>query len=382
MRTLKLLLRIAASLVIFVAVLEFCARLDDFFTYGAPILSSYSSEGLLRHDQIGKVGKPGARYKKWKLNSLGYRGPELRPGTVRIVCFGASETFGLYEEPDQEYPRQLERDLNQWAGKPTFEVVNVAYPAQTVAAAVLRAPEVIEQVKPTFAVIYPFPGSYVWLPWIQPPSGNGDQESSRPRFEWRLGERIRNAAKSLLGEFIQSKIRDLETRRIEEKVRKNTAGYPVMDHIPEKNVKLFHSDLVRLVDVLRQNGVEPILVTHATVFSNPLSPSDQQMLAVWRGWIPMLTGEGLLEMEHRMNGEIRSVADERHTVLVDAAVEIPTSNKYFADFTHFTTQGAELMAEKLAEGMEPVLSPQVANSAKQFPSPPKTNDLAPSSDYH
>ena len=157
MKFLKTLLHIVATLVIVAVTMEFCARIDDQVTYGAPLWGTYSNANLFERDQFGQRGAPGARFKKWQLNSLGYRGPELRSGTFRIACIGASETFGLYEAAGQEYPRQLERDLNQWAGRQTFEVVNVAYPGQSIAAALLRVPEVVENVKPRVAVIYPFP---------------------------------------------------------------------------------------------------------------------------------------------------------------------------------------------------------------------------------
>ena len=96
------ILRIFVGLLIFVLAVEMCARVDDFIAYGAPFGESYTSDRLYEHDQIGQRGRPGARYKKWHLNSLGYRGPELRNGTIRIICLGASETFGLYEADGEE----------------------------------------------------------------------------------------------------------------------------------------------------------------------------------------------------------------------------------------------------------------------------------------
>src|SRR5438045_9465626 len=61
-------------------------------------------------------GRPNARYEKFVLNHLGLRGPETteqkRAGSFRVVTVGASETFGLYESPGREYPRQLEDTLN------------------------------------------------------------------------------------------------------------------------------------------------------------------------------------------------------------------------------------------------------------------------------
>ena len=104
MKPLFIFLRSVACVVIIIFVLELCARTDDALTFGAPFWGTYNDQVLYTIDQIGKWGKPGARYERWQLNSLGYRGPELSLGTIRIVCFGASETFGLYEDPNEEYP--------------------------------------------------------------------------------------------------------------------------------------------------------------------------------------------------------------------------------------------------------------------------------------
>jgi len=355
MKRIKQLLHLAASLVVFFLVLELCARLDDLARYGAPIWSSYNSGCLFQWDQLGKRGKPGGRYKKWQQNSLGYRGPELRPGTVRIACLGASETFGLYEEEGQEYPRQLERDLGRWAGKGLFEIVNVAYPGQTLGTAALRVPEMVESVKPRFALIYPSPANYIGLP------RTNFSTQSEPEFDWRTTERVRAAAKSF-PDFIQIGLREVQTRFIEYSIKHRVAGLPRMDRVPEEDVRHFRSDLMFLVAVLRERGVEPVLVTHATVFGKELSLRDRQMLIVWRDSHPMLKESGFVDMEQRMNDVVRTLAVEQHLNLIDAAAEIPHSYRYFADYAHFTTAGAELMADKIAQALELVLSSKVSNS--------------------
>ena len=155
MTRLRPVLKCAAGVILAVFMLEFCARLDDYISYGASMWSPYDRETMYVRDKIGKKGKPRARYKKWQLNSLGFRGPELQPGRVRIICVGSSETFGLYEAPGEEYPRQLERELNAWAGRNLFEVVNVAHPGETVRTQILRAPETVEKVRPQIALIIP-----------------------------------------------------------------------------------------------------------------------------------------------------------------------------------------------------------------------------------
>jgi lysophospholipase L1-like esterase len=338
--------RAIVSVVIFALVLELCARVDDRISYGAPMWSSYNVDGLYEADHVGKRGKPNARYKKWQLNSLGFRGPELRPGTTRVVCFGASETFGLYEAEGQEYPRQLERDLNARAGGDVFQVVNVAYPGETVATAILRVPEIVETVHPRYAIIYPAPAEYIWLPWLDPPkSANNGVIEPLPKFELRIADRMRIVLKSVLPSRFQSRLRQHEIDRDE-------AQYKLMDRVPEENVFRFRADLLALIVALNARGLEPVLVTHADAFGEHPNAPDHNLLIAWRKFYPMLKEAGFIDMERRMNDVMRSIAPEENVVLVDAAREIPPTSEYFADFSHFTNAGSQLIAQKLAEGMK------------------------------
>ena len=71
---------------------------------------------------------PNTQYKKWKINSLGFRGKEIdlekKKGQIRIMCFGASETLGLHESEGKEWPSQLGEMLkDQYLG---VEVINIS----------------------------------------------------------------------------------------------------------------------------------------------------------------------------------------------------------------------------------------------------------------
>ena len=101
------------------------------------------------------------RFAKWSMNSLGFRGPEIIAGRVNIVVFGASETFGIYESPDAEYPRQLEAALN--ADKPAhdrFNVINVALPGMRMGR-VGYLDRAIGITNAKYVVIYPTPANYI-----------------------------------------------------------------------------------------------------------------------------------------------------------------------------------------------------------------------------
>jgi lysophospholipase L1-like esterase len=347
------------GLIVFVVVLEVCARVDDVVTYGAPFWGTYNDEILLQKDSIGKWGRPGARYAKWQLNSLGYRGPELRAGSIRILTMGASETFGLYEAPGEEYPRQLERDVNSWAGRDLFQVVNVAFAGETLPTAIRRVPQIVDQIHPSYALIYPDLSSYIWMslrtaePGANQPSAP-DNRRFGIKFESRLSGRIENLLKQALPIAIQNELRKISMRR-----EIASRHYVILDRLPEDRFEHFRQDLQTLVAALRDHQVEPILVTHATIFSRPLSEGDEVSLTHWRKIYPMLKEEGFLDMERRMNDIIRQTAAEHHIPLIDADAEMPRGPKYFADFVHFTTSGAGVMASILANGLQPLLASQL-----------------------
>ena len=55
----RALVRIITCLIVSVATLELCARIDDRVGYGAPIFSlSYNENRLYEYDQIGKHSRP------------------------------------------------------------------------------------------------------------------------------------------------------------------------------------------------------------------------------------------------------------------------------------------------------------------------------------
>jgi hypothetical protein len=378
MKSLSRIVRWCLGLVIFVIVLELCARIDDVVTYGAPFWGPYDDEMLLQRDSIGKWGKPGARYAKWQLNSLGYRGPELRTGSVRIITMGASETFGLYEAPGEEYPRQLERDLNAWAGRDLFQVVNVAFAGETLPTSILRVPQIVEQIHPSYALIYPDLSSYIWMS-IKAEKSTAKATTTETgqndkRFDFRLSGRVEDLLKQTLPIAIQDELRKISMRR-----EIAARHYVILDRLPDDRIERFRQDLQTLIAALREHEVQPVLVTHATIFSNPLTEDDRISLTHWRKIYPMLKEEGFLDMERRMNDVIRQTAREEQLPLIDVENEIPHGPKYFADFVHFTTYGAGVMACILAKGMEPLLAPQVQDAGNGAPQARSAVQLNPAS---
>lgn len=329
-----------------VATLEVAARVEDRVRYGAGLTGAYDIDSIFTNDENGRHGRPNASYLRWRLNEVGYRGPALRSGTYRIACLGSSETFGLYESPSKEWPRQLEDKLSAIYGAGGIEVVDTAYPGLSVATSVEHLPRMLALVKPQMVVIYP---SYT--PYIDPPARPNpgrltvtslSRSAKEAPFVWRAFGRFNTLIKATLPEEMQHRLRLWQ-------VENQALHLKVMERLPEENVTRFREDLDALVTRLQESGVRVVLVTHANRFGAQVRDEDREFLSDWRKFFPDLKEEGLLDMEHRMSGTVRSVAAEREIPLVDAAQHMPGGARNFAEFVHFTDAGADELSREVAE---------------------------------
>lgn len=315
--------------------LELCARLDDWITYGAPFLQNYDNSVLNSFDAIGNRGKPHARYLKWRLNSLGFRGPELDSRLPKLMCVGSSETFGQTEPDGMEWPRQVERQLKG------VQLVNTGFAGETFPTSVKRLPERLATVKPVAVLLYPSVAHYLSVPYVHyagpPPS---------PRPAPRMLARLEAVFKQMVPLPLMTYLRQRQIAR-------DAPAYgPLLDNIPPDLTARFDQDLRTAARLIREAGAQPIFITHANRFGKTIAPDERFMLIAWRRFYPNLREEGFLPMENTMNNIIRKVVVEEDSLLIDAALNVPPGPRYFSDFVHFTAEGATLFSRYVAQFIE------------------------------
>lgn len=335
---LRRFIRVLSCLLAIVVTMELCARLEDTITVGAPFLGVYNHSILFDQPGPDFHGRPGARYLKWHMNSLGYRGPEIQPGALRIATVGASETFGLYESEGAEWPRQLERILQQHPGPRPITVVNTAYAATNLRTHLHQAPRMLAEVKPDLIILYTSVAAYVHPEYYGRTNNPGP-----PAWHSRLQVKAKELAKRLIP---ATWILPVRNWMIERSMRSRPAD--IMDRIPPANEALFASDLNKLLDLYAAHHVPVILVTHANRFGRRVTPEEWPMLVTWRQFYPMLRENGFLDMEDRLNQQIRRIGAARGLPVADAARAVPPGPRYFADFVHFTDDGAAIFAQCVA----------------------------------
>jgi glycosyltransferase involved in cell wall biosynthesis len=325
---------------LFLGTWEVAARLDDWLTAGASPWRPYGIGTLFRPSTVGREGVPYARFGKWHMNGLGFRGDPPVAGRDRVLTFGASETFGQYESPGREYPGLLEEELEaRVPGR--YDVLNVALPGMRIGR-MAYLERVLLETHPRYVVIYPSPANYIGTeaPFCHQRAAPVPSPITMADHVRILGK-LDALAKRALPPGVMNALREIDlwwaSRRI-----------PVAPRVPEGTIRAFRIDLECAVDTTLAHGGVPVLATHANAFGGEVQERDRPLLTAWRRFYPELAGPGFLDLERRANDVVREVAARRGLPLFDAAAEIPPGPETFADFVHFTDAGSRAMARGLA----------------------------------
>jgi hypothetical protein len=332
-----------------VATLELCTRVEAWWRWDAPFWGSYSSETLRTTDEIGTRNRPGARFEKWAINSAGFRGPELsmvKPaGVFRVGLAGASEVFGLYESPDRELAPQLQARLSA-AAPGRFEVVNLAAAGMSPP----RIRELFERWAGRFqfdvVVLYPTPAFYLD---VDPPMrvsrpAPAARAAAGSRFSARLPDKLWSALREALPSRLQAAMKQVALER----VRRAHPPDWVWSSAPRERVELFAADMSELIDVVTRTGATVVLATHANRFPSPPRAEDAAQMLGWIRFYPRASAECLLDMEDEANDAVRRLGRERGLTVVDVQAALGKEARHYADFSHFTDEGAARAAEALA----------------------------------
>ena len=342
---------------------ELMTRVQDWVRYRMPLLSTVmSEEELMMRDRDGAHGRPNAQFKKWAMDSLGFRGPDVpvhrASGTVRVVVAGASETFGLYESPNKEYARELEDTLNERVAKGAcaetrtrrFEVLNDALPGMSLPTARQDIRKRLGRFAPDVIVYYPSPAQYLEdrLPFATPPDSSAPQRTVdgsamrvlHPRSLNVLRDEVRQLAPQLLLKWFR------ERAAAEERSR-HPADW-LFSSVPPARLAVFDADLRALIGVVRAQGAEPVLATHATAFERHRADSAE-MAQSWERFYPRASGTTIIHFDDSARVTTITAASDSGIVIADVhAMFAGADGDNFVDFVHFTDAGSARVAHVLA----------------------------------
>lgn len=361
---LKKILRYLAAIALFCIFMELTARFDDWLKYDAPFWGTYSSLRLRSWDDEGtRINIPGGDFEKWKNNSFGFRGPEIsvekKPGVTRIVCLGASESYGLYESPGMEWPAQLRKNLDS----AKYEVINVASVGLPMVQYVDYLRKYVLKFSPDAAILYIEPVSYVAArerainnPESVIKNPKQQQAARQQGIRGKLNTWFRTIPKlqRAIKQFLPKSIMAEYNRRTAEKMVKSAEriylkGMKPLDDVPQEIIEEYKTELKKIITLLQAHNCQPILCTYPSLIDGGMTEENMTKLLEARRFVVELSLDGMANSARRLNDANRVVAEEEDVSLIELENAVPRTSTYFADNVHYTDAGAEIVAQKVAE---------------------------------
>lgn len=323
---------------------ELAVRLDDLARYGVPLASGAASVADLHvRDSVGDHARPGAVFKKFRVNSMGFRGPDVSKQELSshrlVVTAGSSESFGLYEAPNKEWPRQLADTLSRRCSSSPITVLNSAFAGMSLPTVTQDLRRRILPLKPAVVVYYPQPTQYLYQELPRASEGSLQPIVALSPWNLRGRERLRNDLKGMLSPAM------LEFFRGVDKARSQRSGQTPFERLPVERLDSMEVQLRELVGAIRQGDAIPVLVQPQNRFDDTTVVAERRWLRGWERLLPKASGEMLLEFSRLGAERVRLVASDSSVLLTGP--DFPSGSwraPMFADPVHFSDEGAALMA--------------------------------------
>jgi lysophospholipase L1-like esterase len=278
-----------------------------------------------------------------KINSLGFRGPEIESpkpaGRVRIAFCGASTTYCAEASSNAAvWPARVCVELGAKFPDVTFDYINAGVPGYTLDQSLIALQQRVAPLDPDVILFYEATNDLTRdtreLAQRQGVyTGHADEDSwlSRISLAWYLVEKNlvlrgrQQAATTAVGR-VSFEPRELSVR--------------------------FAERLGEFV-VLAKNRAKHVALATFAIHARRTQGADEQLQACNTSlyYMPYMTPALLLDGFDEYNRVIRDVARKTNTQLIDVSDVIPGDSAHFADSVHFTDAGCREMASRVVEGL-------------------------------
>jgi lysophospholipase L1-like esterase len=119
---------------------------------------------------------------------------------------------------------------------------------------------------------------------------------------------------------------------------------------PTKNLNSYETRLVRLINLTRENQIDPVFITQPALHGAGID--DVTGVDLGRIRVERVASSDTLEM---YNDVTRRVGQKENVLVIDLARELPKSSRYFYDFFHFTNEGATKVGDIVYKHLKPYL---------------------------
>ena len=344
----KTLLSSVVAVVVAACSLELTVRVDDWAQFGVPLTApAISIAELAVRDSLGFHARPGTTFRQFRVNSLGFRGPELETldtAQYLIVTAGASETFGLYETQGKEWPRQFADSLARCGAD--VQVANSAFAGMSLPTVRQDFERRLRRLSPDMMVYYPTPMQYLEELPLTPAAPEPNSVPPLPRVRSRALPRFRDAAKRGMPQPALDLLRRLDMWRA-----RSATGSRASNEVEPERLEVFERDLRGLVGAYRAAGAVPVLVVHANRFADTTSIESRRLLTAWERFYPKFTGLAIVRFDRLAAERTLQVARDSGLLAVDPRSELLATKGSFSDFSHFNDAGSAVVGGMTARAI-------------------------------
>lgn len=294
------------------------------------------------HPHLGYYPTPFYRKNKTSHNSLGFRGEEIfqkKKGTTRIVALGGSTTYTEAVKDDKfSYPHLLQRYLNENSDA-GYEVINAGVSAYSSTESLINLQLRVLELNPDIIIIYHGVND-VHARLVDPEHYLADNTGRRKSWEKpeysifdesmylrMMRRKIGFSRPPFLGDLVNSPYFKGAGTYYFEKHKENVDFY---NNLLDKNRPIyFRRNLNLMVNIARQNNIEPLLLTWAYTKKLP-------------GYTDFSYYQKALS---EMNEVVKEVASINNVRILDFANLMSEDKKYWADSRHVNEEGSKLKAQ-------------------------------------
>jgi len=289
---------------------------------------------------------------EYYINEKGYRGHNFsvaKPaGTIRMIFYGGSATFDVNLPEGQDWPHRVEAILKE-NGYPEVEVINAGIPGHASWDSFGRLFSEGHHFNPDYVVsnngwndFRYFLSNQPLLREFQPLSQSS--RNTDPRLNYR------NTLDRFLCEHSQLYLR-LRSRYIDWRLGIGSLGAAskgaYSSEITETALRQYYLNQVMFVDLAREIGAVPVLMTEARLTAPNNTESQKSRIEPYLHYVK-LDHQGLLKAYDGIEGTLRKISVERNVELIDVSKDLNGKDEFFSDVAHLTPRGSEELAQLTA----------------------------------
>jgi hypothetical protein len=206
------------------------------------------------------------------------------------------------------------------------------------------------------------PQAEVPLRGVIPAPGVG--ATLRPRTLTRLREELKRVAPRAWREWLWRN-----------QVRRQLAGREPgwrYTEVPLDRLAAYEADLRAFIGAVRAIGAEPVLATHANRFVGG-AVADSALLGAWQRFYPRPEGQVILAFDSAGAAVTMRVAGDSNVALADVRAALANCPSCFADYAHFTDEGAARVAGTVAIAVEQAVGRLPGRAVSAVPGPSGLN---------